>query len=405
MRVCVVGAGLTGACTAVFLAEAGVDVQLIDRADAPLRGASAGTEGKLHLGYVYAMDASLNTARMMLRGAESFRRWLQPLIGSGAFREHVSPPFLYAVPDSTMLDVEGVRTYFARVSELAKGFDLDGRGARPLAVNELSRAELASLFNPECVLAAFKTEEVAIDPLIVRNRLLSILADHPRITSRMMVEVESVTELTTGYEVIGRHPDGVVRERCDVIVNAAWEQRLKIDATLGFAPSRPVIHRYKCGLRTHAPHVIDALPTVTFLVGEYGDTVAYQDSAYASWYPTGLLLQEVGLSPTRKDVEVSPAEQQLLINSTLGGLAGLMPGVVAGLDAESADWKVVGGYITAWGRTGINDANSELHNRFEVGVHSHGNYHSIDTGKYTTAPLFAEEASERILGRPLRSSR
>jgi hypothetical protein len=33
-----------------------------------------------------------------------------------------------------------------------------------------------------------------------------------------------------------------------------------------------------------------------------------------------------------------------------------------------------------------------------VGLRSRGRYHSVDTGKYTTAPLFAMETVDRIAG-------
>ena len=81
------------------------------------------------------------------------------------------------------------------------------------------------------------------------------------------------------------------------------------------------------------------------------------------------------------------------------GLRDLMPGASELLDPSAAAWEIAGGYITAWGASGIDDGGSELHQRYAVGVSSHGNYHTIDTGKMTLAPLFAAEACSRILGR------
>ena len=67
------------------------------------------------------------------------------------------------------------------------------------------------------------------------------------------------------------------------------------------------------------------------------------------------------------------------------------------LDAASLpEATVKGGAIVAWGKTDIYDPNSELHRRFEIGVTSEDCFHSIDPGKLTMAPYFAEICAERI---------
>ena len=45
----------------------------------------------------------------------------------------------------------------------------------------------------------------------------------------------------------------------------------------------------------------------------------------------------------------------------------------------------------------IYDPASELHRRFEIGVTSTGRFHSIDPGKLTMAPYFADICAGRIL--------
>ena len=42
-------------------------------------------------------------------------------------------------------------------------------------------------------------------------------------------------------------------------------------------------------------------------------------------------------------------------------------------------------------KTDIDDVNSELHRRFDIGVHESDGYYSIDTGKFTSAPFFANK--------------
>jgi hypothetical protein len=62
-----------------------------------------------------------------------------------------------------------------------------------------------------------------------------------------------------------------------------------------------------------------------------------------------------------------------------------------------ADLWVKGGAIVAWGKTDIDDPHSELHRRYEIGIQSRGRYHSVDPGKLTMAPYFAEQCAARIM--------
>ena len=54
------------------------------------------------------------------------------------------------------------------------------------------------------------------------------------------------------------------------------------------------------------------------------------------------------------------------------------------------------GVIFSWGQTDITDPASGLHRRDETGVQSADGYHSVNTGKLTTAPLFAVDAADRV---------
>ena len=70
----------------------------------------------------------------------------------------------------------------------------------------------------------------------------------------------------------------------------------------------------------------------------------------------------------------------------------------AALDPDTfADASVIGGNIFAWGSTDTDDPASELHQRHDLGVVSVGNYHSVDPGKLTMAPYFAEVCADRIV--------
>ena len=69
---------------------------------------------------------------------------------------------------------------------------------------------------------------------------------------------------------------------------------------------------------------------------------------------------------------------------------------------ELVDVTVKGGVIVAWGETDIYDPKSELHRRYEIGITSKRKFHSVDPGKLTMAPYFAQLCADRILdGGPL----
>src|SRR5262245_56905214 len=116
MRIAVLGAGLSGACAALELAEAGHEVDLCDRERVPLSQASYGNEGKIHLGLVYALDRSGRTARTMLEGALSFRPLLARWLGAEAIRKSTSDRFIYAVHRDSMASAASIRRHFEKVA-------------------------------------------------------------------------------------------------------------------------------------------------------------------------------------------------------------------------------------------------------------------------------------------------
>jgi hypothetical protein len=78
----------------------------------------------------------------------------------------------------------------------------------------------------------------------------------------------------------------------------------------------------------------------------------------------------------------------------IDGLASIVEGVA---ELPSQDIEVKGGWIFAWGDTDIGDPKSELHRRSALGAHRQGRYLSVNTGKLTLAPLFAEQTVSLML--------
>ena len=76
MAIAVLGAGLQGVLCALELAERDHRMVNFDTANRAVSKASLHNDGKIHLGYGYAKDASNRTAMLMAEGASRFAELL-----------------------------------------------------------------------------------------------------------------------------------------------------------------------------------------------------------------------------------------------------------------------------------------------------------------------------------------
>ena len=174
---------------------------------------------------------------------------------------------------------------------------------------------------------------------------------------------------------------------------------MAINEKRGLRPNRPWLHRLKYGVSFRLPAGARLPPSATFVSGPFGEVVSYDDGlTYLTWYP--VCLQAISGDVTPPEWPTFPAEplRTQLLEGTLGAMAKFVPSLRS-LDVnELRDVIVKGGVIVAWGQTDIYDPASELHRRFEIGVTSEGRFHSVDPGKLTMAPYFADVCADRIAG-------
>src|SRR6476619_4418236 len=116
----VLGGGLQGCCTAIALAARRVRVVLFDKNDALMSRAAVANEGKIHLGYMYAGDPTLLTARTMLRGALAFAPFFQRTIALDPKNFRLSAPAAYALHRDSQHEREEVLGYATAVHELVQ---------------------------------------------------------------------------------------------------------------------------------------------------------------------------------------------------------------------------------------------------------------------------------------------
>jgi glycine/D-amino acid oxidase-like deaminating enzyme len=402
MRVAVLGGGLQGCCVALALAERGINTAIFDRNDRLLSRAAVANEGKIHLGYMYANDRSYSTARVMMQGALAFAPFFARHLGLSQDSISISRPAAYVVHRDSQRSPDQVSRYLKSVHALIREASEGRRDAyfgRDLADEPRmwSEAEREAQFDPQVALAAFDTAEVAIDPAALAGAVRKRMDADPRIDVRLGHQVTSVDD-ANGLEVVLQAPGGIVRERFDHVVNALWDGRFAINETRGLRPDRPWLHRLKYGVSFRLPRGSNLPPSATFVSGPFGEVVSYADGlTYLTWYP--VCLQGISRDVTPPEWPTYPAEplRSGLLQGTLKAMAQFVPCLRALDPGELQDVTVKGGVIVAWGETDIYDPGSELHRRFEIGVTSAGRFHSVDPGKLTMAPYFADVCAGRIL--------
>ena len=114
----VLGGGLQGCCTAIALAARRVRVTLFDKNDALLSRAAIANEGKIHLGYMYAGDPTLSTAKTMMAGALAFAPFLERYLARPAHAFSLSLPATYIVHRDSQHSAEDVCAYLKTVHRL-----------------------------------------------------------------------------------------------------------------------------------------------------------------------------------------------------------------------------------------------------------------------------------------------
>jgi len=399
--VAVLGAGFQGACAALELAHRGVDVDLYDRNDTCITQAGARNEGKIHLGFVYANDATFETTRLLVRGALTFdtalRRWLECDTA-----DVLSTAHHYAVHRDSMVQPDAVLAHFARVRDFVRGVGTAkrstylGQDARTIA---FERQDLGGVYDPATIAAVIRTDERAVDVRRLAVRLRERVAAEPRITFHPGADITAAVRDNGSIKIsFARAGLGSSRQYRHV-VNCLWDGKLAIDRDMQFLPPYRSLYRLKYGISTVLKQPEESVPSTTFVVGPFGDIVRWDDrQLYLSWYPVARRGSSRAVTPPDWVRELEGDDARRMIDSTLAAFARLVI-PMRGLHHDLLEQATVaGGIILAAGDSDIDDPASRLHTRTAVGIRSIHGYHSVDTGKYTLAPMYALEVADRVCG-------
>jgi hypothetical protein len=385
-RIAIVGAGIMGCCTALLLARAGQAVTLFDKAPRPMGGASRWNEGKIHLGYLYSGDPSGATAAKLVDGGLAFRRLIERLLGQSIEPAISLHDDTYLVHPDSVVSAAQMEQYFAALDDRLATLDTSSYLARISRATRLSPDTIRK-FGSAAIETGFRVPERSVNTLWIADRLVRAVEQDARISfvpNFAVTDIDAMNGETTWK--IGSAGS------FDFVVNCAWEGLLAIDKIVGLEPEATWSHRYRVSLFAHTKHPVD-VPSVVLATGPFGDVKNYdRRNFYLSWYPAGLLVEGRDLCPPKIDI---PADPGHIVESVKSALLDHLPAMRAVFDA--ADRMVVaGGWVFARGQGSLSDPASSLHRRDRFGVRSSGTYFSVDTGKYSTAPLLAQELAQRI---------
>ena len=219
----------------------------------------------------------------------------------------------------------------------------------------------------------------------------------------MCHRVRDIAVDPSGYSVFGVKGNGKPWTlKSQFIVNALWHGRLQIDAKLGIKPNRPWVHRLKYRVFARIPDALRGIPSLSMALGPYGDIVPLGNEIYLQWYPEARRGWSTEIQPPDAWEETCEGIAKPDLLQDLGpavreGLTRIVPKLA---DAELL--RADAGIIFAWGDSDIDRAESEFHQRHQTGLQTFSGelsgYVSIDTGKFTCAPLYAEDLRRFVAG-------
>jgi len=397
--VAVLGAGIMGSSVALMLARRGSRVTLFEQLSQPFEGASRWNEGKIHLGFLYNADGSMQSAESMLPGGLSFRHLVEDLIGTPLDAAATQRDDIYLCQRNSVVPPDAMSQYFERLAAIvrkhpdARSYFVDVSDCQ---IEKLSRAELDALSGSTEVLAGFRVPERSVKTTWVADRFVEALRAEQRVEHVLEARVVSASPADR------RDPDGewfvgTATETYgpfDFVVNCLWEGRLAIDSSVGLSPVGKWTHRYRLSLFVHTRGVVE-IPSVVIATGPFGDLKNYDGrNFYLSWYPAGLRCEGTNVLPPARP-ELGDDARERVICTIFDELEKAVP-AVSGVRNQADRIILAGGWVFAVGQGSLSDPGTTLHHRRDFGIRRLGSYVSVDTGKYSTAPWLARQIADSV---------
>jgi len=402
-HVVVLGAGVQGCTIALEIANRGFSVELIDKDSKPFNRSSTRNEGKIHLGLVYMNDSTFATPKIMLKASLRFYNYLEKWIGKNVKDLNISTPFYYLVSNESLLNPDQLQKGYNKLQllyerERSEYPELNYLGHSPRKLTRrVTNQELSKHFDTKTLQGGFHTAELAIDTTKLGHHLRRAVFKHSNITFTPGHSVRSVSQINNSFTVEGDSDNGPWCKQTPQVINALWGGKYLIDKTMGIPIPENILHRLKYRLIAKLPGGMINYPSATMVVGRFGDVVIRPDStAYVSWYPEACLGWSNDIAPPKswegpcKGI-VDPKDADRLAKLFLNHTEPWYPEI-----KNITPILVDAGNIVAVGNTDVDQKKSQLHKRSKIGVTSYGGYHSVETGKLTTAPMYALDTADAV---------
>ncbi len=189
------GAGIMGSSTALFLARGGCAVTLIDRAAAPMAAASRWNEGKIHLGFLYSADPSTRTAAELIAGGLAFKPLTEGLIGRSIDAAVTGEDEIYLLHPQSVVGLAAMERYFGEVEAMLAGRSRETYLGPITPVRRLDDSLVAALGHGS-IEAGFRVPERSVRTGWISDRFVDAVRAEPLIT------------LLSGTSVVASRPAG-----------------------------------------------------------------------------------------------------------------------------------------------------------------------------------------------------
>lgn len=389
-RITIIGGGIQGSCLALALAKKGIRSTILERNSAPMLEASLRNEGKIHLGFVYSLDDKGKTRKLMLDGALSFAPLLESWCHEINWNELRSKTFNYAVMPDSIMNPSRTEESFSYLEKLLNEceYSRDNYIGEPIDYfwRKLDDTESSPIVDNNKIKDLYQTQEVSVDPRIFAKLISNELKINPLIKVICNSNVENVSG-NDSFSLTVTSNNQLETLNSDIVINCAWEDKERLDRQIRLK-NKDLNYRIKHQILVKPKHSISNLQPTTLIQGPYGDIVPWNDGlVYISWYPECRTYFD-SVPPkilNDKDLAITVAKNSLSI------MQEMFPCIK---DANII--SSLAGVILAKGSSDVDNIHSKLHNRDAIGITQRKNWISIDTGKFTTAPLFADKAANLI---------
>lgn len=396
----VLGAGIQGCCAALALRKLGFQVRLYDKSHALMNRASLNQEGKIHLGFVYARDPSMITARTMIDHALQFAPAMESFVGGAIdWKPHLSTRFYCGIHRDSTVTANEHDAHFNALQDIYEEYSDAPRrhylGRRP---ERIWSNETPFKFSGSDLLGAILTEETAVHTGWMRETIVNAINADGDIQCFVSHAVHDVQKHKQSFFISGTNPSGSWTRNADIVVNCLWEGQQSIDRAVGFNIQTDWITRVKYGFVVKSNPELAELPSLIITHGPFGDIVNYpcDNTIYLTWYPSCLAyISDDPVLPPEWEAACNGHHDakttQRIYKETLDALSAYIP-QLASLELK----HILAGTIMGHGKTDISDRDSGLHRRHGIGVEADNDYFSIFTGKYTSAPANALALQEML---------